>query len=86
MDSTTIGALKIVGICAGVGGALGGTSALIQGYPVVSSVAGGAVGGAALGALGGLVVGLVSSKNRTEALEVAGLGLGAVIVGRLLGA
>lgn len=85
MSSTTVSAAKVVGLCAAGGAVLNVVCFAARNDNAFGSAAiNGAIGGTALGALGGLVVAIFSSTNRDEGLEVAGLGLGATIIGGLL--
>lgn len=83
--STTTNAAKVVGIGAGIGAALGVVGAAARNDNAFGTAAlGGAVGGAGLVTIGGLVVALFSSADRDEALQAAGIGLGACVLGGLL--
>jgi hypothetical protein len=84
MSDVTSEALGVVGLGLAIGGGLGAVGGAVNHLPVAQSAVAGAAGGAALTALGGLIWAIFSKANRDEALEVAGLGLGATIVAQLL--
>jgi hypothetical protein len=73
-----------VGLAAAGGAALGAGGAAIQSsatWPVwPNGVLGGASTGAGLATVGGVIVGLVSTKYRSEAFATAGVGLAALIL------
>jgi hypothetical protein len=78
-------AVGIVGACAGAGAGLGVVgSAFNNNSDFGAAALNGAVVGTSVATLGGLLVAIFSAKNRETALETAGIGLGALIVERLL--
>lgn len=83
--STVMDAAKWVGYGAAGGAAIGTVGAAVNGLNVPMGAISGAAGGAGLAALAGLGVAIFSSKHREEALEVTGIGVGALLAARLLG-
>lgn len=68
-----------------VGGGLGAGGAAINNTAVVPALEYGAGVGVGLVTIGGLVVALANPKAREEGLATAGLGLGALILGAIVG-
>jgi hypothetical protein len=73
-----------VGLSAGAGAALGAGSAAISASPTLAvwpnGILLGAATGVGLATVAGVVVGLVSTKYRSEAFATAGVGLAELIV------
>lgn len=68
-----------------VGGGLGAAGSALNNTPALPGVENGAGVGVALVSLGGLVVALANPRAREEGLATAGLGLGALILGAIVG-
>jgi hypothetical protein len=78
-------ALTWIGGGAVVGGGLGAAGSALNNTPALPGVENGAGVGVALVSLGALVVAVANPRAREESLATAGLGLGALILGAIVG-